>query len=175
LNSKLIVIIAILTCLATVGRTIFAGIPSFQPASFIIIMTGIILGAKAGWLTGTSTAIISNIFLGQGPWTIFQTLAWGLMGYSSGLLSKFLKNIYVNIAFSFIWGFLFGFITDIWTILMFVRPISFIAFIGVNITAIPFNLIHALCNSILVYLFSDRFIKIFGRLDRKYGIKEVEI
>jgi energy-coupling factor transport system substrate-specific component len=160
--------------LATVGRTIFAGIPSFQPASFIIIMTGIILGAKAGWITGAATAIVSNIFLGQGPWTIFQTLAWGLMGLSSGLLAKILKNKSINIIYAFLWGFLFGFITDIWTILMFVKPITFMAILGVNIAAIPYNLIHGLCNSILVFLFSERFTKIFERLDRKYGIKNVE-
>jgi energy-coupling factor transport system substrate-specific component len=172
LNSKFVTVIAILICIASVGRTIFAGIPNFQPASFIIIMAGVVLGVRAGWITGVGTALVSNIFLGQGPWTLFQMIAWGLMGLTAGLLRKVLKYEYINIVFSFSWGFLFGFITDIWTVLVFVKPLSFAAIAGVYLTAFPFNLMHALCNALLVYIFSDRFIKIFERLNKKYDISE---
>lgn len=52
----------------------------------VTIITGAYFGAEAGFVTGALSALISNIFYGQGPWTPFQMLAWGLGGFLSGLV-----------------------------------------------------------------------------------------
>ena len=51
------------------------------------------MGGEAGFLTGSMAALISNFYFGQGPWTPFQMLAWGLIGLASGLLHTPLKKI----------------------------------------------------------------------------------
>lgn len=63
------VIVATMTALAVVGRFVFAPVPYFKPVTAIVIITAIYLGSEAGFLVGSLSAIISNIFFGQGPWT----------------------------------------------------------------------------------------------------------
>ena len=58
--------------------------PQVKPCAAIIIITGIALGKKAGFLTGAMTAFVSNFFMGQGPWTPWQMVAFGLLGYIFG-------------------------------------------------------------------------------------------
>jgi len=61
------VIVATMTALAVVGRFVFAPVPYFKPVTAIVIITAIYLGSEAGFLVGSLSAIISNIFFGQGP------------------------------------------------------------------------------------------------------------
>lgn len=64
-NSMLVCMISF----AVIGRVIFYMTPQVKPCAAIIIITGIALGKKAGFLTGAMTAFVSNFFMGQGPWT----------------------------------------------------------------------------------------------------------
>ncbi|MBO1910531.1 hypothetical protein J4G37_37805, partial [Microvirga sp. 3-52] len=45
-----IVILAMLAAIAAVGRVPFAGLPSVQPTSFVIIMAGLVFGAESGFI-----------------------------------------------------------------------------------------------------------------------------
>ncbi|GAW71912.1 hypothetical protein C5L28_001251 [Lentilactobacillus parakefiri] len=80
LKTQTLMFLAILIALAVAGRVPFASIPSVQAASFVIILGGISLGPELGFVVGSATALVSNMFLGQGPWTPWQMFAWGLMG-----------------------------------------------------------------------------------------------
>ena len=60
------------------GRVLFAFVPNVQPVTIIVAVTGATLGARAGIATGGSAALASNAFLGQGPWTPWQMIGWGL-------------------------------------------------------------------------------------------------
>ena len=83
-----IVLIAVLTAIATVGRIILMSIPAVNLASFIIIMVGVVFGKEEGFLVGALTAFVSGLFMGMGYWVLFQMLAWGLMGASAGFLAS---------------------------------------------------------------------------------------
>src|SRR5665647_1139165 len=108
IKTEEIVMLSVLTAVASVGRVIFTPIPSVQPTSFIIIMTGILFGTRSGVIVAALSALLSNVFLGQGPWTIGQMVMWGAMGLTAGLMSPLLKkSIVFRIIFGFIWGFLF--------------------------------------------------------------------
>ena len=52
-------------------------------------------GPEAGFLTGAVSALVSNFFFGQGPWTPWQMFAFGVLGFLAGLLYKYkiIKNI----------------------------------------------------------------------------------
>ena len=77
-SSTQISLIAALSGLAALGRIPFAAVPSVQPTTFIVIVSGAVFGSGVGMLVGVFAAFVSNIFLGHGPWSLFQMLAWGL-------------------------------------------------------------------------------------------------
>ena len=79
------VLLAVMTAISVVGRVLFTVIPAFKPVSAIVTLSGIFMGPQSGFLVGSLSAIISNIFFGQGPWTPFQMLAWGMIGMFAGL------------------------------------------------------------------------------------------
>mgnify|MGYP000299666026 CR=1 FL=1 len=76
-GAQAVVLIALLSAVSCAGRVLFAGLPSVQPSSSLIILTGIVFGPQAGFMTGAMTALTSNMLLGQGPWTVWQMSAWG--------------------------------------------------------------------------------------------------
>lgn len=67
LDSRELVLLALLTAIAAVSRVPFAGLPSVQPTTFVIIVTAVVFGAESGFVVGAGAALVSNIFLGQGP------------------------------------------------------------------------------------------------------------
>jgi len=48
-----------------------------KPITAIVFVCGMALGAGPGFSIGALAALISNMLLGQGPWTPWQMLAWG--------------------------------------------------------------------------------------------------
>lgn len=79
-RAREIVMLVCMISFAVIGRVIFYMTPQVKPCAAIIIITGIALGKKAGFLTGAMTAFVSNFFMGQGPWTPWQMVAFGLLG-----------------------------------------------------------------------------------------------
>ena len=117
-NVQLAVILAVMTALSVLGRFAFAAIPHFKPVSAIVIITGMYLGAQSGFLCGALSAVLSNILFGQGPWTPFQMLAWGLIGLFAALLGGILKKNKIALAvFGALAGVFYSLIMDIWTVL----------------------------------------------------------
>lgn len=88
LKPKNIMPIVVMSALAVAGRIVFAALPNIKPVSAIVIMTGVIFGRRSGFITGMLAALISNLFFGQGPWTLWQMYAWALMGYGAGALAQ---------------------------------------------------------------------------------------
>ena len=60
-------VIAVMTALSVVGRVVFMEIPAFKPITALIVISGMAFGMEAGFITGSLSALISNIFFGQGP------------------------------------------------------------------------------------------------------------
>lgn len=85
-KTREIVTLGVLTGMAIVGRVIFFMTPQFKPCAAIIIITGIMLGKQSGFLCGCLTAFISDFFFGQGPWTPWQMIAFGLIGVLSAIV-----------------------------------------------------------------------------------------
>lgn len=167
-----VILIAVLAAIAAVGRVPFAAIPSVQPTSFVIIMTGIVFGGETGFLVGSIAALASNIFLGQGPWTPWQMFSWGLMGLSVGVLKDtlFMKYRWGKSIFGFIWGFVFGWIMNIWSIAAFAGEVTWKLIMTAYIASFYFDLAHALANVFFIEVFGKRWTKILERIKVKYGI-----
>lgn len=169
-SAEKIVLIAVLSALSAAGRVASAPVASVQPSSFIIIITGTVFGGETGFITGAITALASNLVLGQSVWTIWQMFCWGMMGLTSGLLSRFIrKSVIFRAAYSFVWGFVFGWIMNLYYAFTNTETV-----IAACVTSFPFDLAHAAANTVLMLLLGDSFIKRLSRIAFKYGLSTVK-
>src|ERR671914_792947 len=90
--ARVVAVVAALAALAVVGRLAFAAIPNVKPTTDIVLFAGYALGAVPGFAVGAVTAIVSNIFLSQGPWTVWQMAGWGAVGVGGALLARLLRH-----------------------------------------------------------------------------------
>lgn len=163
-----IVLIAVLTAIATVGRLILMSIPAVNLASFIIIMVGVVFGKEEGFLVGALTALVSGLFMGMGYWVLFQMLAWGLMGATAGLLASRFDNVGFRIVFGLLWGFFYGWITDVSAIFYSGTALEISPIIALYINGFTYDLTHGVTNAVLLVVLYDWFKKMFTRAKVKY-------
>lgn len=171
-SSREIALIAVLGAAAAVGRVPFAALPNIQPTTFIVIVTGFVFGPRVGFMVGATAALVSNFFLGQGPWTPWQMFAWGLAGVSAGIVHRLFPGIGTRgmSAFNFIWGYIFGWIMNLWSWTAFIRPLTWQSFIATYAAGFWFDTFHAVGNIAFYLLFGASFIKILKRFRRKLTI-----
>lgn len=84
-QARELALVAALAALAAVSRIAFALIPWVKPIMGVIMVVGAAFGAETGFLVGALSALISNFFFSQGPWTPWQMMAYGVGGLLAGL------------------------------------------------------------------------------------------
>jgi energy-coupling factor transport system substrate-specific component len=168
INAREIAIIALLGTLAALLRVPFAAIPSLQPSTYLIICTGYVFGPLAGFVVGTLTAVVSNFFLGHGPWTLFQALAWGLAGASAVVLRAFPLKTGLLVLAGVVWGILFGVIMNVWTWVAFVYPLTARSFMVTWAASVPFDVMHAAGNALFLGFLGVRTVRILSRYHRRF-------
>lgn len=161
-TSKEITLIAALAGVAAIGRVPFAALPSVQPTTFLVICAGYVFGPRAGFIVGATAALVSNFFLGQGPWTPWQMMGWGLVGCTAAYLNGLRPNVSrLGIAlFAGLWGFVFGWMQNLGFWLVYVQPLTFKSFLAAYAASFFFDLTHALTNFLLSFLFFHPVIRI---------------
>lgn len=87
-KAREVVMVAMMAALTVTGN--FAahvvGFGVFQPGTALVIAAGISLGPEAGFLVGATARFFINFFAGQGPWTPWQMVCWGILGFLAGLI-----------------------------------------------------------------------------------------
>jgi energy-coupling factor transport system substrate-specific component len=169
-----LVMLAVLAAIAAVSRVPFASIPSVQPTTFVIIVTGIAFGAESGFVVGALAALVSNLFLGQGPWTPWQMYAWGMIGLSAGLLRNtwMMRRSYGRIMFGFMTGILFGWVMNLWYFVSLGERVELTTIMTYYGASFYFDLAHGLSNVFFLLIFASNWIKILQRFRKKYGLLE---
>lgn len=167
-----IVPIVVMCVVAALGRAVFTFMPSIQPVTAIVIVSGIVFGSQAGFLTGALAALTSNMFMGQGPWTPWQMLAWGLIGYAAGLLQKTIlfKKDWTIYVYGFVVSWLFGWFMNVWHVIGFVQGATWEAFAVVYVSSAYFDLIHAISTAVFLVLILVPWRKKLSRIKQKYGM-----
>ncbi|MGE5701269.1 MAG: ECF transporter S component [Clostridia bacterium] len=190
LDEKVIAVTATLGAIAAVARIPFSIIPNVQPTTFLVMLSGYVFGKRVGFLVGVIAAVLSNVYLGQGPWTIWQMFAWGLSGVTGGLLGRFLENKQKRAAGQLFstnvqwlgfaiacgaWGFLFGWIMNLWTYLSLGSFMSGKSFLALYAASVPFDLAHSVGNLMFAAFFSTAFARILVRYHQKLTISRLPI
>ena len=171
MRTRRLVIIAVMTALSVLGRFIFGALPAFKPITAIVIVTAIWMGPECGFMVGSLSAVISNFWFGQGPWTPYQMVAWGLIGVLAGLLSNSLKKNKVWLCiFGALMGIFYSNFMDIWTLLGLSDGFTWDLYIASLITAIPYAISNAVSNVAFLLLIGRPFGEKFDRVIKKYGI-----
>jgi energy-coupling factor transport system substrate-specific component len=171
-SSKEIALIAIFSAFAAVARIPFVGLPSIQPVSFLVLCAGYVFGPMVGFVIGGNTAFLSNIFLGQGIWTVYQVFAWGLFGIVGGFLRRWMKrpDKWILALIGFLLAFIYGALMNVWSWLLTKNLLVFTY-------SIPFDIAHAIGNFGFILLFGVQTIEILQRYQQRffYDISKDEI
>jgi len=167
-GSKEIAVVAMLGAISAVARVPFAAIPGVQPCTYLIICSGAVFGPVAGFMVGAITALVSNFFLGQGPWTPYQMLAWGLAGLSAAIFRWVKPGKVSLIIFGVAWGYLYGWLMNSWFWVSFVYPLTFRTFIFYQLTGFWFDTLHAAGNAVFLGIFGMKTIGILTRFKKRF-------
>jgi len=172
LSSKEVATLATMAALASAGRVAFAAIPSVQPATVIILITGFVFGPAGGFLTGATTALTSNLFIGQGPWTIPQMLIWGIVGAVGGLLGRVAPRAGTRtlVVASAIAGLAFSWAMNMWFWASYVYPHSVASLAGVFAASLWFDILHVAGNAAFALVLSARLVRILTRFKQRFHV-----
>jgi len=161
-------VMAILVALASAVRVVLMAIPNAKPTSFIIICAGQMMGSGAGFIVGCLVALISNLFLGIGPWLPWQMALWGLMGFMSPMIKG--KNRLIQAVYGFAWGMVFGWVMNLWYYTA-GKSFSIQAYIFACVNSFSFDITHAVMNAILLLVFSTDWLEHIMKIARSVNNK----
>ena len=166
-GSRRLVIVSCMTALCIIGRFI----PFFKPITALTIITAIYLGGEAGFLVGALSALLSNFYFGQGPWTAFQMLAWGMIGLFAGFLSAPLKRSRsLLLLYGSLSGIFYSFIMDIWSVMWYAGGINWNLYLAGLVTALPHTIMYLVSNFVFLFFLAKPFGEKLQRVKIKYGV-----
>lgn len=177
LNSRQIALIGALTAISAAGRAATGvGMLFLQPTMFLPLIVGYSMGSRVGVFVGAMTPLISNFFMGQGPWTPFQMLSWGLIGFSGALFRHILpgaRPLYFSII-SLAWGYLYGAIMDVWQWTTFMQPLTWQGYTALWMAGFSFDSIRALGNLLFCGALGPHTLKILNYYQKKMHVQYIE-
>jgi len=165
-SSRTVAVVASLAALATLGRLAFAPLPSVKPTTDIVLISGYALGGAPGFVVGAVAALASNIAFGQGPWTPWQMLAWGLVGLLGAALGRRRARPLPRVAMASICaaaGFAYGLVLNLYTFVTFAGQHTFAQFAVIEGAAFSFDLAHAVGNFIFFLAFGPALVRVLAR------------
>ena len=166
-GGRRMVIVSVMTALCIVGRFI----PLFKPVTALTIITAMYLGGEAGFLVGALSALLSNFYFGQGPWTPFQMLAWGFIGLiAGGLAAPLRKHRVLLMVFGVLMGAAYSLIMDVWNVLWYAGSLDWSLYAAAVMTAMPHTLLYAASNLVFLYFLAKPFGEKMARVKVKYGV-----
>jgi energy-coupling factor transport system substrate-specific component len=166
-SAREVALVATLGAAAAAGRVLFAAVPGVQPVTVVAVAAGVALGARAGIGVGATAAFVSNLFLGQGPWTPWQMLAWGGCGAVGALAAPLLRHRIPFALACFALGLAFSGVMDVWQWLGFVHPHTWETFLAVHARGLPFDLAHAIGNVVLALAAGPELRRLLERYGRR--------
>lgn len=166
-GSRRMVIVAVMIALSVAGRFI----PFFKPVTAITVITAIWLGGESGFLVGAFSALLSNFYFGQGPWTPFQMLAWGMIGLFAGSLAEPLKKSRIALViYGVLSGMAYSLVMDIWSVIGYNNAFDLSLYAAAVVTALPHTVLYSASNFVFLWFMAKPFGDKLGRIKTKYGV-----
>jgi len=174
ITSKEVALIGILAAITAASRIPFAALPNIKPCTFLIIVTGLVFGALAGAMVGSLTALVSNFFFGQGPWTAWEMLGWAMVGMVAGYVGRKHPNFGVKeiILLGIVLGLAYNLLLDFSSWITFYRAEPSL-FLPTFIAGIPFGILHIVGNVIFAIILGVPVLALFRRFQRRFHVTYV--
>jgi energy-coupling factor transport system substrate-specific component len=173
-SARVLALVAALAALAVVGRLAFAAFPNVKPTTDIVLLAGYALGGAPGFAVGAITPVVSNIFMGHGPWTPWQMVAWGGVGIFGAVLARVtrgreLGRLPLALACAFA-GAAFGAVMDTyqWTLAAEQDAATWLA---VSASSLPYNLAHVFGNVVFCLLIGPGLLRALSRYRRRFEVR----
>ncbi len=167
-QARELVLLATMTAVAVAGRAAFYWLPQCKPVCAIVILTAVAFTPEAGFVTGAAAGLISNFFFGQGPWTPWQMLGFGLVGFLGGVLFAGRK---VRLVPLLLYGFfsvliVYGVLLDTASMLIYNAVPSWQLWLATCASGFVFNLIHAGATAVFLLLLYKPLLTKLARVNR---------
>jgi energy-coupling factor transport system substrate-specific component len=176
--AKVLALVATLAGLAALGRVAFAALPDIKPMTDIVLLAGYVLGGAPGFAVGAVGALASNFFFGQGTWTPWQMLAWGVIGLGGAGLGRLSGRRLgrVSLAVSCgLAGLVFGLILNFSTWITFTDDLTLDHYLVVSGSALPFDMAHVIGNVAFCLAFGPAFVRALLRFRARLEVRWVPL
>jgi hypothetical protein len=169
-TSQVVALVAALAALAIAGRIAFAAFPNVKPTTDIVILAGYALGPAPGFAVGALTALVSNFWFGQGPWTPWQMAGWGLCGILGAALAIVRPRAgrFTLAAVCALAGIAYGALLNFSLMATYGGDLSLERFLALESRAIPFDAAHAIGNATLAFVAGPAMVRMLARFRRRF-------
>ena len=165
-SARVVALVAALAALAVAGRLVLAPVPNVVGTTDVALLTGYALGGAPGFAVGALAAPISNIWLGQGPWTVWQMGGWGLAGLvGAGLALAFGRNLgRLGLACACAaMALVYGALLDLSVMVTYGGEQSLDRYLALSARGVPFNVAHALGNFAIAFAAGPALVAMIAR------------
>ncbi|HWM63704.1 MAG TPA: prenyltransferase/squalene oxidase repeat-containing protein [Solirubrobacterales bacterium] len=169
-TSQVVALVAALAALAIAGRIAFAAFPNVKPTTDIVVFAGFALGPAPGFAVGALTALVSNLWFGQGPWTPWQMAGWGMcgiLGAALGLRGREPSRFTLAAVCGFA-GIAYGALLNFSLMATYGGELSVERFLVLESRAIPFDLAHATGNVVLALVAGPAMVRMLVRFRERF-------
>ena len=181
-QARELVVLAVMCAIAVASRIAFIWLPAFKPMAAIIMISGVALGARNGFMVGAISALVSNFVFSQGPWTPWQMFAFGLAGLVFGLLAdrgalprhdlSMRQRLLLSVGGAAFIVLVLGPILDTCSVFTMVDiPEGPDGAIAIYASGFPLNCVHAAATFVTLFLVGNPLLDKLHRISVKYGFK----
>src|SRR5436190_6089794 len=168
--SQVVALVAALAAMAIAGRIAFAAFPNVKPTTDIVVFAGYALGPAPGFAVGALTALVSNFWFGQGPWTPWQMAGWGMCGVMGALLALGARNA-GRLALAALCGFAgiaYGLLLNFSLMATYGGDLSLQRFATLEARAVPFDAAHVLSNVAFALIAGPAMVRMLVRFRQRF-------
>lgn len=170
-RSQVVALVAALAALAAAGRVALSPVPNVVPTTDIALFSGYALGPAPGFAVGGLSALASNFWLGQGPWTPWQMAGWGLCGLLGAAVAVATRRRLGRLGLAAVCGaagFLYGALLDLSLMVTYGGEQSLDRFLALSARGLPFNIAHAAGNVALALVAGPALIRMLVRYRQRF-------
>lgn len=173
-SARIVAAIAALAALGVAGRVVLAPIPNVVATTDVALLAGYTLGGGPGFAVGALSALVSNFWLGQGPWTPWQMAGWGMVGVCGALLARGsgrkLGRVGLALAGATM-GFAYGALLDLSVMVNYGGEQSLDRYLALSARGIPFNVAHAAGNAVLMLAAGPAMVRMLDRYRDRFEVR----
>lgn len=176
-QARELVLLAVMCALAVAGRVAIP-ISGFKAIFAVIMISGMAFGPESGFLVGAISALASNFFYSQGPYTPWQMMAYGAGGMLAGFLfakNRLPRKPVVMAVFGFLAvAFFVGPLMDTCSVFLVISKISLKGAMAFYVSGFAVNVTQAIATAVVLLLLGRPLLEKLDRIKTKYGILDGE-